>query len=186
MTSADLVALIKKHPTGFFCLLICLISGVAVYLRYGNIAASQQELDGKSAEVAKMTANIRNSANLAEQVSEIQAHAKELESRLLKAGQLAVNLQYFYKLETENGVKLVDVRQNTLPRNTTKPSAYTGVPFTVSVQGTYIQVTNFLGRLQNGRHLCRINSANFTKLAAAEGSEVPVNLSINLELLGLP
>ncbi len=185
MTSADLVALIKKHPTGFFCLLIGLISGVAVYLRYGNITASQQELDGKTAEVAKMTANIRNSANLAEQVSEIQTHAKELESRLLKASQLAVNLQYFYKLETENGVKLVDVRQNTLPRNA-KPSAYTGVPFTVAVQGSYIQVTNFLGRLQNGRHLCRINSANFTKLAAAEGSEVLVNLSLNLELLGLP
>lgn len=185
MTSADLVALIKKHPIGFSCFLVCLICGVAIYLRYGNIAASQQDLEAKSAEVAKMTSNIRNSANLSEQVAEIQGYTKELESRLLKSSQLAVNLQYFYKLETENGVKLVDVRQNALPRNA-KPSTYSGVPFSVSVQGTYSQVMNFLGRLQNGRHLCRINSANFTKVAASEGAGTLVNLSLNLELLGQP
>ncbi len=185
MTSADLVTLIKKHPIGFGCSVVCVLCGVAIYLRYGNIEASQQDLDAKSAEVAKMTANIRNSANLAEQVAEMQAHAKELESRMLKAGQLAVNLQYFYKLETENGVKLVDVRQNALPRNA-KTDGYVGVPFSVTVQGTYAQVMNFMGRLQNGRHLCRISAANFTKAAASEGTEALVNLTLNLELLGQP
>lgn len=184
MTSADLVALIKKHPTGFAGLLVCIACGLGLYLRFDNIAASQAVLDGKSAEVAKMTANIRNSANLTEQVAEIQGFTKELESRLLKASQLAINLQYFYKLETENGVKLLgDVRQNPLPRNA-KASTYTGVPFNFAVQGTYAQVMNFLGRLQSGRHLCRITAANFTKVASAEGGEPLVNLTLNLELLG--
>ena len=185
MTSADLVTLIKKHPAGFACLLLCLVSGAVIYLRYGNISAGQDSLEAKSSELSRMVSNIRNSANLSEQVAGIQAHTKELDSRLLKASQLADNLQYFYKLETENGVKLVDVRQNALPRNT-KAAAYVGVPFNVSVQGSYTQVMNFLNRLQNGRHLCRINTANFSKLAAA-GSEGPmVNLSLNLELLGRP
>lgn len=185
MNSADLVALIKKHPVSFSCILVCLVCGAAIYFRYGNIAANQSALDEKSAEVAKMTGNIRNSAGLTEQVAEIQSYTKELEARLLKSSQLAVNLQYFYKLEAENGVKLVDVRQNALPRNT-KSSAYIGVPFNVSVQGTYSQVINFLGRLQNGRHLCRITASNFTKVAAAEGNDSLVNLSLNLELLGQP
>ncbi len=185
MTSADLLALIKKHPAGFVCLLLCLVSGAVIYLRYGNISASQTELEAKSAEAAKMIANIRNSAGLTEQVAEIQGHTKELGARLLKASQLADNLQYFYKLETENEVKLVDVRQNALPRNT-KATAYVGVPFNVSVQGSYTQVMNFLNRLQNGRHLCRINTANFTKVAAAGSAGPLVNLSLNLELLGQP
>ena len=185
MTSADLVALIKKHPASFACLLLCLVSGVVIYLRYGNISASQADLEAKSSELARMTSNIRNAVGLAEQVAEVRSHAKELESRLLKASQLADNLQYFYKLETENGVKLVDVRQNSLPRNT-RAAAYVGVPFNVSVQGTYTQVMNFLNRLQNGRHLCRINTATFGKVAAAEGAVPLVNLSLNLELLGQP
>lgn len=185
MTSADLVALIKKHPASFACLLLCLAAGVVIYLRYGNISASQTELEAKSAEVAKMTANIRNATGLPEQVAEIQGHTKELESRLLKASQLADNLQYFYKLETENEVKLVDVRQNALPRSS-KATAYVGIPFNVTVQGSYTQVMNFLNRLQNGRHLCRVNTANFTKVAAAGSAGPRVNLSLNLELLGQP
>ncbi len=185
MTSADLVTLIKKHPASVACLLLCLAAGVVVYLRYGNISAGQTELESKSSELSRMTSNIRNSAGLAEQVTEIQGQTKELEARLLKAGQLADNLQYFYKLETENGVKLVDVRQNSLARNT-RATAYVGIPFNVSVQGTYTQVMNFLNRLQNGRHLCRINTASFSKVAATGSAGPLVNLSLNLELLGQP
>lgn len=183
MTSADLIALLKKHPIGFGCVLLSIVCGVVLYLRSGKIADGQVELEARSAEAAKMAANIRNSANLSEQLTEIQTLTKELESRLLKAGQLAVNLQYFYKLETENEVKLVDVRQGALPKNT--QAAYVGIPFNVSIQGSYTQVMNFLGRLQNGRHFCRINTANFTKVTGGANSGL-VSLSLNLELLGQP
>jgi Tfp pilus assembly protein PilO len=184
MTSPDLVALIKKQPIGFGCTLLSIVCGAVLYLRSGNVDASQAELEARTAEVAKMTANIRNSTALPEQVAEIQAHTKELESRLMKANQLAVNLQYFYKLETENEVKLIDVRQGSAPKGA--KTTYQGVPFTVSVQGSYAQVMNFLGRLQYGRHLCRINTANFTKVTGTSTSGPLVNLSLNLELLGQP
>jgi hypothetical protein len=184
MTSADLVALLKKHPIGFGCALLSIACGVILYLRSGNIEAGQADLDTKSAEAAKMVANIRNSAGLSEQLAEIQAHSKELEGRLLKAGQLAVNLQYFYKLETENEVKLLDVKQGTVPKSGT--GLFIGIPFSVSVQGSYAQVMNFLGRLQNGRHFCRINTANFAKTGGSGANSSLVNLSLNLELLGQP
>jgi Tfp pilus assembly protein PilO len=181
MTTADLVALVKKHPIGFGCLLVSLICGVLLYLRSGNIAASQAELEASSADAAKMMANVRNSKGLPEQVAEIQAQTKELESRLMKAGQLAVNLQYFYKLETENEVKLVDVRQNAFPRGL--KTMYGGVPFNVTVQGSFTHVTNFMNRLQNGRHFCRIITSNYTKVQDNTGD---ISLSLNLELLGQP
>ena len=116
-----------------------------------------------------------------EQVAEIQALTKEVEARLMKAGQLAVNLQYFYKLETENEVKLGDVRQNPFPRN--NKTLYAGVPFTVSVQGSFAHVTNFLNRLQNGRHFCRVNTANYTEASDGTGD---ISLALNIELLGQP
>jgi len=186
MTSADLTAILKKHPLGVACALVAIACGVVIYMRAGDIPASQAENEARSAEAAKMATNIRNSANLAEQVTEIQAMRKDFESRLMKAGQLAVNLQYFYKLETETEVKLVDVRQGALGRSKSQ-SPYTGVPFSVTVEGTYAQVVNFLGRVQNGRHFCRVTSAAFTK---ASGSNVPgaadMTLSLNLEILGQP
>ena len=180
MNTADLVALLKKHPIGFGCGLVSIVCAVLLYLRSDNIAASQAELDASSAQAAKMVANVRNANGLAEHVTEVQTLSKEMESRLMKAGQLAVNLQYFYKLETENEVKLVDVRQNTVPRNT--KTLYTGVPFNVAVQGPYPNVMNFLNRVQNGRHFCRISVASFTKV----GDTADMNLALTLELLGQP
>src|SRR5689334_23370478 len=105
MSTEDLVALLKKHPIGVGCGLVSIICCVLLYTRSGNIAATQAELDASSAQASKMIANVRNSKGLSEQVAEIQALSKEMEARLMKAGQLAVNLQYFYKLETENEVK---------------------------------------------------------------------------------
>ena len=181
MTTADLLALVKKHPIGVGCLLVSIVCGALLYMRSGNIAASQAELEASSAQAAKMIANVRNSKGLPEQLAEIQAHTKEVEARLMKAGQLAVNLQYFYKLETENEVKLVDVRQNTFPRGL--KTMYGGVPFSVSVQGSFVHVTNFVNRLQNGRHFCRINTANYTKNSDGTGD---IAVALNLELLGQP
>lgn len=188
MTGSDLTAILKKHPLGVICGLIAVICGALLYYRADNISASQAELDAKTAEANKMIANVRNSNGLAEQVAEIQAQRKELESRLLKAGQLAVNLQYFYKLEAETEVKLQgDVRQGIASKTN---RAYIGVPFALSVQGTYSQVANFINRLQNGRHFCRIISSNLSKGSsgdsAAAAATPDIMLSLNLELLGQP
>jgi hypothetical protein len=180
MNTADLVALLKKHPIGVGCGLVGIVCGILLYLRSDNITASQAELEASSAQAARMAANVRNATGLSEHVTEIQVHTKELEGRLMKAGQLAVNLQYFYKLETENEVKLVDVRQGATPRGA--KTLYIGVPFNVSVQGPYPNVMNFLTRVQNGRHFCRINSASFTKV----GDTADMSLALTLELLGQP
>ena len=186
MTGEDLTAAIKKHPLSVVCALVAVICGGLLYYRSSNITASQAELEAKNAEATKMIANVRNSTGLAEQVAEMQAHRKELESRLLKAGQLAVNLQYFYKLEAETEVKLSgDVRQGTLPKST---KTYVGVPFTVSVHGSYAQVANFITRLQNGRHFCRITSSTLSKANSLDSApgESDMSLTLNLELLGQP
>lgn len=181
MTSADILTLLKKHPVGFGCGLLSIICGILLYLRSGNITVSQAELQASSAQATKMIANVRNASGLPEQLAEIQALGKEVEGRLMKAGQLAVNLQYFYKLETETEVKLLDVRQGAGPRN--PKTLYMGVPFNVSVQGPYSNVMNFLNRVQNGRHFCRINGATFAKVGETGDT---MTLALTLELLGQP
>jgi Tfp pilus assembly protein PilO len=183
MTSAELIARLKKQPIGFACGLICLLCIGWLYYRGGEGDKRQAEYEAKAAEANKVTTNVSISKNLPEQVAELQGVTKELESRLVKAGQLAVNLQYFYKLEAENEVKLLDVRQNPLPRNA--KGTYVGVPYNVNVQGTYKNVMGFLQRLEKGRHFCRINNATFSK-AAGIGEGTGITLTLSLDLLGQP
>lgn len=188
MTGADLTAFAKKHPLGVICLIIALACGAALYFRADVISVSQAEYEAKSSEAAKMISNVKNAPGLEEQVAEMQELGKELDARLMKAGQLAVNLQYFYKLEADHGVKFQDVRQTTRAARAGAPKTiFTPVPFTLSVEGDYAQLVKFLGALQNGRHLCRINSAVFNKPNAAANSEnSKITLALNLELLGQP
>lgn len=184
MTGADLTALLKKHPLSLCCGLVAVACGVALYLRSDKIAESQATYEAKTAEANKMATNVRNSAGLAEQVAEIQAQRKDLESRLMKAGQLAVNLQYFYKLETETEVK-TDVRQSAVGKN---KAGYVPIPFSLSVQGTYPQLINFLSKLQDGRHLGRINSATMSKVNISDPSnpDTAMTLSLSVDFLGQP
>lgn len=182
MTNAQLMALIRKQPIGFACGLIALICAVVLYFRSDLIAQSQAESETQSALAARSLTNIRNAANLPEQLAEAQALTKELDGRLMRGSQLASNLQYFYKLETENGVKLIDLRQGTV--SAAKKGAYTGVPYNLAVQGSYAQVIQFLARLEAGRHFCRFTSATFNKSVAA-GPEA-MTVSVNIELLGTP
>ncbi len=185
MTFADLMARVKKQPVGFACGLLCLLCAGWLYYRSGELELRQQEYDTKSAEAAKIISNVSISKNLPDQVTELQGYTKELDSRLVRAGQLALNQQYFYRLEAETEVKLIDVRQSPVPR--TPKSLYTGVPFIVNVQGSYKQVMAFLQRLEKGRHFCRVTGSSVTKIAGmTEQTGANMSLVLNLELLGQP
>lgn len=191
MTGADLLAMIKKQPIGFACGVICLLCAALLYFRSDKIDESKAAYEAKSAEAAKILANVRNSEKLPVQVAEIQALSKDLDSRLVRASQLAVNLQYFYKLEAETEVKLLDVRQNGIAKG--GKTLYTGISFSVSVQGTFKQVMSFLQKLENGPHFCHFTSVNFNKSGGGEavraggGPDLSgLTISINLELLGVP
>jgi Tfp pilus assembly protein PilO len=181
MTGAELVPLLKKHPIGLVCGVLSISCAALLYFRGDMIEEYQQLNDQKSAEMETTIANVRNSEKLVEQTAEIQAAAKELEGRLMKAGQLAANLQYFYRLEADTGVKLQDVRQGGLKPGNKAATTYIGVPYTVSVQGTFPQVLNFMGRLQKGVHFCRFNNIAMTK-----AGDDAVTLNMDLDILGIP
>ncbi len=187
MTSAELIATVKKQPVGFVCGALCLVCAGLLYFRGDKLDEGQKDYDAKSAESARILANVSNSKNLPEHLAEIQAQAKELESRLVQAGQLAVNLQFFYKLEAETEVKLLDVHQNNPPRGA--KSLYVGIPYSLTVQGSYKQLLTLLHRLEDGSHFCHFSSIGISKAGGSTdvaGPGAMMTMSLNIELLGLP
>lgn len=183
MTSQELFALVKKNPISVGCGLLALALTAAIYLRSQSIPDAEEILTQKTATAERYALNIKYSAQLKDQLETLTGANKEIDTRIIRASQLGTNTQYFYKLQSDTGVKLLDFRQGTAGA-AAKGKSFISIPFSVSVQGTLPQVLKFLRELESGTHYCRILTASCAGSAVARGQ--PLTLSINLEMLGLP
>lgn len=185
MTGTDLMILLKKHPIGVTCGIVSLLCGVTLYWHADTIDDTKLKVDDITKKSEAMVSNVRNAAGLAQQADTIQQATKHLESRLVKANQLATNLQYFYRLESDTGVKLTDVRQNQVGR--AGGGLFVGIPYAVTFQGTFKQVMEFLQRVENGKCFSKYSSISFNKTAGTETAAGSLlSVSMNIELLGTP
>jgi hypothetical protein len=178
MTTPELVSLIKKNPLLAVCGVLSIALAVGIYLRAGAIDEANAQLDERSALARRYALNISNGAQLKEQYDALSAANQAIDARMIRASDIGINQQFFYKLESESGVKLIDLRQG-------NPGAakggYAPVPFTVSMQGEFVQVIAFLHGLEDETHYCRVLTASCTG-----GRKGLVTLTLDLELLGRP
>jgi hypothetical protein len=185
MSSQDLVVGIKKNKLSIGCAVIALACIVVLFVRSSLITEAETQLVEKTAEAQKYATNIQYSAQLKEQTETVTAANKQIEARIIRASQLGINTGYFYTIESETGVKMIDLRQTT-PPTVGKPAkgSYLPVAFAVSVQGDLNHVLTFLRQVENGAHYCRVMNATLTGNSSARNS--PLTLALSLELLGTP
>jgi hypothetical protein len=185
MSNAELMALVKKHPISVGGGVVALLLGAGIYFRSSELPNAEEELTQKAAEAERHGANVKNATQLKEQVDALAAANKEIDSRLVRGGQIAINTQFFYKLSSETGVKLNDFRQSPPgPPGKGPKAVFTPVGFTVSATGTLAQLIDFLHRLESGAHYCRVVGSTIS--GAAGNRDSPLTMTLNLELLGLP
>jgi hypothetical protein len=148
----------------------------------------------KTTESRRLKSNITNSAQLKEHLAALELANSKVSQRLVRAGDLATNQQYFYKIESETGVKLTDLRPGSGPiqpvgKGAVAKALYPSVPYACSVQGTYGQILDFLRKLEEGEHFQRILSANVSLSGgssddAASAADPMLTLVISIEFLG--
>jgi hypothetical protein len=185
MSHAPKIAFIKKNIVGLGSGLIALIFGVAIYFQADSLAQATELIEQKATEAMKLSANIKNSYQLPEQLAAITQARAQVDGRLVSASEMAKNLQYFYKLEADTSVKLLALFQKLVPAP--KPGAepaLTGIGYSLSYQGGYTEALNFLSRLESGTHYSRLISANISTNSSTRDG--PVTVSLALELLGQP
>jgi hypothetical protein len=185
MTGQDISNGIKKSPLLFVCILLSVLLIAAIYYRSDTVPQAEQLLAQKTAEGEKISLNVQYSAQLKEQTDALEAALKDIDARIIRASQLGMNTGYFYTIETEAGVKFIDLRQTT-PATVAKPAkaSFLPVAFSVSVQSDLNHIIGFLRQLENGAHYCRILSATCSGNSANRGA--PLTLALTLELLGTP
>lgn len=192
MTGPELIALAKKNPISVGCGALALVLGVAVYFRGGGLPEAERALEEKSSEGQRLSANVKNGAQLAEQLAALVAADKELAVRLVRAGQLVNNTQYFYRLVADTGVSLVDFRQNPPPGGkAASKGVFAPVGFSITVQGEYVQLIAFLRHLEGGAHFSRVLAATVNGPGNNAGGGVGarstiMTMALSFDLLGLP
>jgi Tfp pilus assembly protein PilO len=186
----DLVSFLKKHPVGLVCTILALILGGVGNYRSSGIGDLEMQLEEASRKGERLKNNLRYANRLDEQMAALTRASERISERTINPGALATNLQYFYRLESEYKLKLLDLRQGTPDARKTQ-SAYLAVPYAVTVEGTYRQLIEFLRQLETGAHYIRFLAINVAPSRNAEPASALVTdpvivLSLNLELLGRP
>lgn len=186
MDTRTFVTGIKKYPILVVSGIISVALLATLYARSDRFDLKQAELDKLSIEGNRYRANIANSAQLKEQLEFLIQANNAVKARAFKSESMALNLQYFYRLESETGVKYLDLRPGSRQAEPgkSKPAAstaaYIPLNYMVNVQGDFTQIITFLKRLEQGVYFCQINTAQAT------GGGLSITLNLNLDLLGVP
>jgi hypothetical protein len=188
MTNQDAIAFVKKNPISIGCAVLSVALGFAIFYRSDAIPAAEEELASKTAVGEKYAANIKASVQLKEQLDAVTAATKEIDVRVIHAdaAHIGINSQFFYKLEGDTGVKIIDVRPSTAPVQKPKSGSFVPVGYGLSVQGDISQLLKLLHALESGARYCRVMTASIT---TASGTGLPrgaLTLTLSLELLGTP
>lgn len=188
---------LKRHAFAAVCVVLTIAIGVAFVIRMDLLSQAGVEIELRQQEAEGMKRNLRNASGLRDNLSALNEMLKNADARLVRAEDLASNLQYFYRLETDTGTKILLLRQMTgqatgaqppAPSGAAKPT-YRPVPYSVIVEGSFPQIMAFLTRLERGTHFNRtpVFTAQRGATDSPEGirsGTVVVNLSI--ELMGAP
>jgi hypothetical protein len=190
VTLKDVVEFLKRFLVGTVCGLLGAIILVGFFLRNSRV----DELSVQSKQIEeqgqKIIAEIRDATGLPEQYATLSAKTRDLESRLVRGSERAHNQQYFYRIESDTGVKETSLQATSSGADLKKGSKrfYSGIGYTVTVVGNYRQIRDFIGRIEDGQHFFRLVSASVSRQGDrnSAGPASPVSLTLNLELLGLP
>lgn len=184
MSNEELIAFLKKNVIAVGCVVASIIIAATIYLRSDLLPQAEKVFADNSQKAALLAANIEDSEQLKEQHATLVSANQTIADRLIKVGQLAENLQYFYKLESDTGVK-IDIRQVPWapPLRNAPKTAYTPVGFALTATGTYPQVLDLLRRLESGEHYCRVNTCLIHPFG--EGRGAPLQMTLTIDLLGI-
>jgi hypothetical protein len=182
MTNDEFMLFLKKNLISVSCVIASILIGVVLYLRSDALPDAEKILAEKAQQGELLAANIEDSAQLKEQHAAMVASNAIIDDRMIRVGQLAENLQYFYRLESETGTKLTDPRQNAWspPAKNAVKTNYTIVNFNLTAQGDYGQVLDLLRKLEDGEHYCRVNTLNMRPVSTTRGGPITIQLSFDL------
>lgn len=189
MTTQDLTEKIQRYPVPTSCAVIVIVCFFAFYLRMNLLTDLEIENDDVQRQMQQVEQNITHGKTLANDIAQMKAKTAELDARIIRPAELATNLKYFYEIEANTHVTIVDLRQSIpAPAKGAAKTILGAVDYSVLVNGRFDQAISYLNELEHGRHIFRIDSLNLQRGSSdrAAPSATPLSMSLNLQLLAWP
>ena len=186
MNLNSITARFRQYPTIFICGILSLMTLVAIFVRGAGLSEARTELEQAARDAARIDGNIKNAVDIEKHLTALKEVTEEAASRLIISAELARNLQYFYRLEAESRVRITDLNQRgpaSIPEEGSQPT-YLPVRYEIAVEGQYLELLEFLYRIESGRHFARFNQLEIVRAQRTDSSAM--RLAINLEVLGRP
>ncbi len=186
MSNEELIAFLRKNVISVSCVIVSILIGLTLYYRNDNLPEADKVLADRAKQGELLAANIEDSADLTEQHAALVESNAAISDRMIHTGQLAENLQYFYKLESDTGTKISDPHQSSWspPSKNAAKTNFIAIGFSLSAQGDYAQLIDLLRRLENGDHYCRVITLSLRPMGTdVRGGGMQMNMT--LELMGV-
>lgn len=193
-TLRPILKFLKRHAFAAVCCTLAIATAIAYVVRMDLLDKARTEAELSQKEAQNMKRNLRNAIGLREHLADLNVLLSIVDARLVRPEDLASNLQYFYRLESETGAKILLLRQ--LTSGTTDAAAaaagnalYRPISYSVIVEGSFPQVMAFLTRLERGAHFNRTRVFTAQRGATDAGGGIrsgTVVVNLNIELMGTP
>ena len=176
------LTLARGRPVVVASLAIFILLGVVNYFlwqRHGELAEHSRRIksEGEAMRIA-----IAGHSRIAAELALAQEALAYIEANLISEPDLAGNLDYFYRMEKQEHIRLSNLNQlSSLPVSEDHP--YKAVPFTFHLTSAYSQVLASIHQLETGPRILIIKNYRFSQANAAADS---IGLDLTVEMLSRP
>ncbi len=180
MTFTQFLAYIRRYPLVVTCIILIVGLGIASYYLRENQQKLASNHDGVRRNGEDVLLSLSSLPRVTSELASVTEAVDFIDAHLIREGDLAENLGYFYQLETVSRIKLAQVSQlSSQPAAADSP--FITIPFSVRATGSYRQIMRFIRELETGPRLCRIQTYSLTG-----GLDDKVQLDLTLDMLGHP
>jgi hypothetical protein len=181
MNLAGLEASLRSNLPGVALGGLVLLLGAISFWRSDALAVAEKQLAQKQVLANRLGRNVKQAAQLPAQTAALSAARQALDARILRGGEIGPHAEFFYRLEREAGVKLTELRpQPALPPPKGAAPRVIPVPFTLSVQGSWPQLLEFLELLESDDRYVRVQTMSIVANPANRQEALSTTLAVEL------
>lgn len=174
--------IVSEYPILVVCGVVAPLALILLMIRGPKIDSYAIELDELERQWRFIQMNMERSAGLDEHIDRAEAGIEMINNRLMDVEKVAVNHEFFYDLEEQAGITLVNFGQDNAFDGERLPIGYSAlrhfsvIPYKLTVSGTFEQILGFLNLLNRQEFIVRLDELTLSQ---------PTDLSGNpTELLG--
>lgn len=182
--SAEIINRMKEYPLAVGASLIIVVAAALLFLRADRTQMLETELRSAEMALTRMETNLREAVDLEADKERLTRLREQVDGRLMVREEVALNLDYFYRLEAAYDVRIENLRPlggSAGPAGVVPTvDLFDVLGFDITVRGDFAKVTEFIRALEADHYFGRVESLNITRPTGDAANVVAVQIALNL------